>query len=491
MKKCEVKGTITVFLSLLSVLFLTLICTLTESARVQGARAKAAASMDMGLYSLLGEYERKLMEGFGVMALDGGYGSGTLNREILKEKLGEYIRWNAQGDNGGGFDFFRLQVEEVGLDGYILLTDQGGEVFRAQVIGNWKENPITQLSHQYLADREEAQRQENQGENCERESAAAEAGLGALESQKESEVQKSENQGEEETAVEEKMENPLEVIKKVRKMGILALVVRDTGGLSVNTVDKGRLPSGRSLNTGTLEAEPGEGGVMDEIIFENYLFQHFGSYGSPKETNHLRYEMEYILAGKDSDLENLKSVVNRLLIMREGANFLCIQTDPVLGQQLKAFALALATSLGVPQGAELVEAALELAWAYGESLMDVRTLLAGGKVPVAKNKESWKLSIENLVKLTEVLEECDSGQGQGQSYEEYLRLLFMVGKRRAYPMRALDLMELEMRSMEGRQGFRADNCLVQVKGKGRYRIPPVLLSGSKTLSFGVEGRYSY
>lgn len=52
------KGAITVFLSLVSVLFLSLICTLAESARTQGARVKAEAVLNMGLFSVFGEYEK-------------------------------------------------------------------------------------------------------------------------------------------------------------------------------------------------------------------------------------------------------------------------------------------------------------------------------------------------------------------------------------------------------------------------------------------------
>ena len=39
-------------------------------------------------------------------------------------------------------------------------------------------------------------------------------------------------------------------------------------------------------------------------------------------------------------------------------------------------------------------AALLAAWAYGESLLDVRILLAGGKVPAVKTKESFQLTLK-------------------------------------------------------------------------------------------------
>ena len=48
---------------------------------------------------------------------------------------------------------------------------------------------------------------------------------------------------------------------------------------------------------------------------------------------------------------------------------------------------------------------LMLAWAYGESLLDVRTLLAKGKVPMLKAETEWKLPLEKLGMLAEVLKE--------------------------------------------------------------------------------------
>ena len=40
-----------------------------------------------------------------------------------------------------------------------------------------------------------------------------------------------------------------------------------------------------------------------------------------------------------------------------------------------------------------------LAWAYGEAIMDIRTLISGGKVPLVKNAEDWKLSLSGLMQL--------------------------------------------------------------------------------------------
>lgn len=36
-------------------------------------------------------------------------------------------------------------------------------------------------------------------------------------------------------------------------------------------------------------------------------------------------------------------------------------------------------------------------WALGEAIADVKALYAGGKVPLVKRKEDWKLSLDQLL----------------------------------------------------------------------------------------------
>ena len=100
MKMYRCKGTITVFLSIVSILFLSLACTLVESARLQGARAKAAAVSDISLFSVFGEYERGLLKNYDVFFLDGGYGSGEFQKELAEEHLKKISGRKQQHGNG-------------------------------------------------------------------------------------------------------------------------------------------------------------------------------------------------------------------------------------------------------------------------------------------------------------------------------------------------------------------------------------------------------
>ena len=58
-----------------------------------------------------------------------------------------------------------------------------------------------------------------------------------------------------------------------------------------------------------------------------YMDQYFGDYLGESEDHALAYELEYVLAGKGSDKENLESVIKRLLFVREAANITHILGD--------------------------------------------------------------------------------------------------------------------------------------------------------------------
>ena len=77
-------------------------------------------------------------------------------------------------------------------------------------------------------------------------------------------------------------------------------------------------------------------------------------------------------------------------------------------------------AIGLPALEGIVSLALQAAWAFGESLMDVRQLLAGGKVPLVKTGATWMVSINQLAKLTELLKNGKSVEQKGMTYHEYL-----------------------------------------------------------------------
>ena len=72
-RKIELKGEITVFLSLLSALFLGLVFALSESVRVQMLRLNTEGIMDASLRSCFGEYDQHLYKRYDLLYIDSSY----------------------------------------------------------------------------------------------------------------------------------------------------------------------------------------------------------------------------------------------------------------------------------------------------------------------------------------------------------------------------------------------------------------------------------
>ena len=197
-------------------------------------------------------------------------------------------------------------------------------------------------------------------------------------------------------------ENPLKEIAKLRRKSTLEIV---TGGKTVSNkkVQTGKLPSKHRPGNGTLKLKKENSGFLANALFREYLMLHFPNYLSSEKTGKLDYQLEYILGGKVSDKKNLKYVVNRLLLIREGMNYLYALEAPEMNGKAEGLAVTLTGFLGMPALTAATKHALLLAWAYGESLIDVRTLLDDGKVPLFKDAGSWKLTLENLGRITEIL----------------------------------------------------------------------------------------
>lgn len=506
------KGAITVFLSLISVLFISVLCTSIEAARIQGCRAKAAAALDMGMFSVMGEFERELLSRYDVFFLDGAAGSGGYSTEKVKEALQEYMEYNVQPNKGMWFkayDPFGLTLDETKITGVCLMTDDNGAAFYQQAVGYMQENLLTETVSILLERITEGERLQKASEDYKKKDENVSSNLKQLEQQqKEYEAQQEEERRQAEAngeVVQQETEaqqipsskNPLTVIKKMKNKGLLKLVTGDQD-VSEKTLPSNS-PSQRRCQQGSLPVEKKYSGLTSDLIFQQYLFERFPMYTDDNQDGVLDYCLEYILCGKKSDEKNLKSVATRLLVLREGANFLYLAQDEVAQEAATALATLLVGAIPLPGLVTVTSYALLLAWAYGESLVDVRELLAGGKVPIFKSASTWKLSLTSIPDILDILENTSGDGSEGLSYEGYLQILFTLGAKGKYPMRAIDLIEGYMRERTATAAFRADHAICKIKAEADYTIPPLFLkvsaaflkTGVTTQKYHAEGSFAY
>ena len=197
---------------------------------------------------------------------------------------------------------------------------------------------------------------------------------------------------------------------------------------------------------------------------EQQQMQHLTDYTSMEHaTDPLRYQLEYVIGGKNTDQENLKAVVYRLLAAREAANMMYLLQDPTRQAEIHEMALVICAAIGFPALEGIVSLALQAAWAFGESLLDVRQLLTGGKVPLVKTGDTWMVSLHQLAKITELLKNSRAVEQKGMTYQEYLGILLMTGKSEVQTERTMDIVEAVIRGMSGKENFRLDQGVIYLE----------------------------
>ena len=448
------KGYITVFLSLSLTLILSLVLTVIEGARISAIRMKFECVADIGMNSVLAEYHRELLKQYDLLFVDTSYGSGTPSIVNTQEHLRNYMQKNMQGQKTSIFnsarDFLNMQVGTVDLIEYSIASDDYGNVLKRQVSDYMADYPIGGLIDKITANSAQVSSsgmdsRDIAGERESYQSRIEEIGLPQQEI-------------EEGVYEDVPLNNPADIANATRSMGVLNLVMGDTSDISNVKVNLKNYISKRTLMKGSgmcSDAIRVSGGAND-ILFLIYLFDKCGYYGEVKEDSLLQYQIEYIIGGKDTDWQNLEQVAKKLLHIREVSNIIYILSDTAKIAEAEAMALGLTAVTMTPALAEPVKYTILFAWAYVESLQDVKALLNGGRVPIYKTAADWKTGINSIKNVKGSLSDSDSGRGL--NYKEYLEILLFLTPEHDRSFRAMDIMEMDIRKTPGNSAFRLDGC---------------------------------
>lgn len=433
------KGSMTIAMCMMLSVMLGILTAGIKLCREQYARVQAVNAVDTGLYSVFSEYERDLLEEYDLFFLDSGYGGGAIDAFRVVQQMENSMDLTLKTGIRGS------RRENCSITGYRLASDNGGEAFCAQAAEAVRKHLGTDAVKrlkEYLS---------NTGEVIEQQQEQKEAGVPPM----------PEEPVPDDTSVSEITpdNNPLEVIKRIRTMGILGLVLPDDAVISEKEADVSVFTSNRNLQKGIGSLGGRESGTSDKLFLQAYAMNKLGTYREPGNPGALDYQVEYIVGGKGSDRENLKKTVNRMLLLREAANAAYLYTDPEKRAQSGALAASLCTALLIPEGAFVVEKLLLLGWAYGESLLDVRQLMAGGKVPLVKNSASWQLALSDIGQIFSLLQDGQAKNTSGLDYNDYLQILLFTSSRNNLTFRCMDMIEQNIRLKPGKENFRIDSCM--------------------------------
>lgn len=305
-------------------------------------------------------------------------------------------------------------------------------------------------------------------------------------------------------------ENPLTALQSLLKNGVLELVA-DTGSLSEkvlisgeendenNTEDIGEffaaaddldfdtaaLGSFSELKQTLMSLSEMGNGLANRLLLCRYGTSYFSYYGcEPKESveeekeQALLYEAEYQLAGKESDEENLRAVVNKLALIRTAMNYAYIKTDKEVEAQVKTAAAALAGIVGLEAFVSIIENALLLGLCYEEAIVDIAGMLGGKRVPFIKTKETFSMEFgqmaafgkEMIQKKVKGLPDTEAAITEGFSYDEYLLLLMLLTNKAKLMKRQCTLIQENLRLRYDKE-YQLAHCLYAARGTVSAGMP--------------------
>lgn len=442
MKQAEC-GQITIFLSLMLISFLLVLSVCIEGIYVQTQKADF---MEQQL--LIGEYaqanyHKELAEQFHIFAIDGRYVS----------KMDHQLKQKFQQNTGKSVDQFLISDQ-------VPVTGEEGEILKHQIREYMKYEETTKLVDKI--------RQSFQGVENDADRKQLKSTLDHVE-----EPDNDENEGQEKSNSVSTAEDPRKALQKLLSGNILSLVMpagkeisdqqiaivygkeNKKTDIAINFFQKQSvsdlLESSEKSNALSQLSTEGLSVLYSDHVFRNVLSENSGK--------GVQYEMEYLISGKSTDQDNLKSVVYKLLAIRFALNYSYLLSSGE--KQAEAYALAAAISnVGsvVPGVIEGVKLLLLAAWAYGEAIVDLRSLLSGKKVPLIKTDATWQLSLSNLGSLSA----NENTSDQGNDYNDYLKILLLLqlDQKEKYH-RMMDLMEQRIR--EEQDDFQLSACVFSYK----------------------------
>lgn len=448
-------GYLTIFLALSLSVILSLCFTLIEGARTNGARFMAENALDIGMDSILAEYHRELLEQYDVFFIDASYGTNLPSVGKVIEHLENYVMKNLSIQDVRPkmrrLDLYGLSVQSMEIGELSIATDEFGKVFRKQAIQYMKDRYGLNIPSRVSKWSTQVEEYELNSPNLTRQRQKTDSKIQKMDGV---EMQVDENE-----TVKIDIENPSDSVNYQRNKGILLLAMRDTDQLSNAAIVKSNTLSQRSViqGVGPVEEKREKDSVSDRILFDEYIFEKSSYYGEELEKSHMKYQIEYLLSGKDNDLDNLKSVATRLFLLREAANTAYLLGDSGKRALITSLAATISAVTLLPELQTLLEYSILFSWAFIETIYDVRSLFDDGKVPIVKTDDTWHTDLDLI--FSGSLEGDDSKSTEGLSYEEYLRIFLSLTDLDTKTIRFLDMVEADIKKTDGNSNFRIDGCL--------------------------------
>ncbi len=467
------KGSITIFSLLSLVLVAACLFTLLEGARYKEIKRLAELQTELSVESVFANYNSYLWEEYQLLASD---------KWGMEETL--IANGNARYDaEESGINMLQFQVEDVEVEAYTLLTDGQGASYINVVSSYMEKNLLFEIAKDIYNQYEVVKQLKEQSTL---DTSVIEEAIQKIKEVESEEGEDAVSVGTSGTYVEEGVnlvtdeKNELETMKRILDMGILELVVEDTSQLSSAEIDFSNAVSERVLSQGENNVVA-ENEWINKIYLQQYLLTYLSNYTNKREQGALAYEIEYLVGKQSADIENLKAVVTQIMGLREAVNYLYLLSNPQKVEEAGVMAIAIAGTSGNPVLIELVKTALLAAWAYAESVLDMRALLAGKKISLLKNDDLWTLDLEDITTITNGYAMAKESE-LGLDYKNYLGILLLFQNQESLALHGMNIQEITIQKKYNVPEFRMDELMIQAQVKMSYVYNPIFPMVTKTFS---------
>lgn len=481
----DTRGSVTVYAGLLFLVFLLLLSMCLEGAYLYIGKGKAQGAYMAALSGARGNYQKELEETYHLFGLDVRYG------KQLDEQIAETLQYNLT----AGKDPFSFQPGPVKIQNKVSLADKNGEILKKQIEDFMKYDLGKEGIHalkEYVLKLPKDEETSNAKGIIDRADQEAKAEKEEKEKQK---IQNAEK--EKDTKQPVKAKDPRKGLGRLLREGVVSVVLGKGSNVSEQSVPviygHGNKEKEKKINffqaesvTKTLDAQAQEtaaSGIKTELMGIAYAVKYFHNYTSKEKKKGLQYEAEYLIAGKSTEKENLGSVFTKILFMRFLPNLICVQKDSVKQGQAEALAAAVLGITGIVPAVKLVKELLLAALAYGESVLDLRNLVEGKRVPVWKSKDTWQMEFTGLASLSGKRKPVKNGL----SYTDYLYLLLLLQtKKQEKYLRMMDMIEANIKRKIPE--FSLKECYVSFEAETTMRLGPLRFGG---MSLPIRQQYQW
>ncbi len=467
MRKERHKGYITCYLALMLGVMLSLIFTLFEAVRITTIRTETEAVTEIALFSAFGEFHRELLNQYDLLFIDTSYGEGIPDVHKCEEHVQYYMNENFKEEKLtdwlGFCNLTNIHCDNVEFENYIYASDQQGQVLMHQIAEYMLDKSGIGAVERIFSSFENLGEKDSLFRDLDTEWEEAQERLDGLVEERKKDFIDPET-GEE---IPIGFENPASQIRQIKAQGTLGLALPKDKQLSSMVITPEYYISRRNIVSGK-----GELNLPKSILEETaekawlveYLLEKCSTYNRTLEKAVLSYQIEYILHGKDSDLENLEATIEDILKIRQGINFAHLLSDGKKVEEAEAMAAVLSAVFLSPEIKEALKITILFAWNYAESVKDIRILLDGNKLPLWKDDKNWNTPLSQLLSFTSHLGEYAVSE-EGMQYQDYLTYFLLLKEKKEILYHFMDICEMDIRVTEGNRYFQMDGCLYGIRAK--------------------------